>query len=109
MLFVETKISDFETVHKLMNELFPQVDLELISNTSLPGIELPYSFTMSISFSELEDIMDNLMQLEIDAFNTVDGEMPSSDDPFYQKYVKYGWLWNLFYNAKEHGCIKEMK
>lgn len=109
MILVETKISDFNTVRKLMNDLFPQIKLELISDISLPWIELPYAFTMSVSLFELDAVMEDLMQLEIDAYNTEDDKMPPSSDPLYKKYIKYGWLWDLFYDAKEHGSIKEMQ
>lgn len=108
MLLVETKLGDFKTVQELMNDLFPHIKLELISDVSLPWLELPYSFTMSISYSELDDIMDDLMQLEIDAFNTEDGKLPSPNDPLYLKFEKYGWLWDLFFNADENGSIKEI-
>lgn len=108
MLLIETKISDYKTVQERMKDLFPQIKLELISDFSLPGLELPYSFTMSISFSELDDIMDDLMQIEVDAFNTEDGKMPPQNDPLYLRYVKYGWLWDLFYDAKENRGVKEI-
>lgn len=108
MLLVETQISDFKTVQDCMNDLFPQIDLELISDYTLLGSSLPYSFTMSIRYSELDDIMEDLIQLEIDAFNTEDGKMPQPSNPCYLKYVKYGWLWDLFAIAMEHGDIKEI-
>lgn len=44
-------------------------------------------------------MMDELMQLETDAFNTHNGEMPSENDLSYKKYEKYGWLWDMFCNA----------
>lgn len=108
MLLIETKIRDFKAVQEHMRDLFPQINLDLISDISLPGIELPYSFTMSISYAELDDIMDDLMQLEVDAFNTGDGKMPPQNDPLYLKYVKYGWLWDLFYDAKVNRSMKEI-
>lgn len=58
-------------------------------------------------WDEYEDMMDKLIQLEIDAYNTEDGIEPSKDNPYYQKYLKYGWLWDLFYQANGNGKIKE--
>ena len=59
----------------------------------------PCCFSLDLSWGEFEDMMDELMQLEIDAFNTPNGEMPSENDFLYKKYEKYGWLWDMFYNA----------
>lgn len=108
MLLVETKTSNYETVSMLLHELFPFLKIELISDVSHPQIDLPYSFTIDITVDELDEMMDILTQIEVDAFNTSNGEMPSIDDRAYQKYEKYGWLWDLFYRAEEYGDIQEI-
>ena len=36
------------------------------------------------------------MGYEVNAFNTPNGEYPSSDDEDYILYEKYGWIWDLF-------------
>ena len=44
--------------------------------------------------------MDELIQLEIDAFNTEACEAPLPNDPLYILYKKFGWLWDYFYSAE---------
>jgi len=39
--------------------------------------------------------------LEIDAYNTSDGDFPKPSNTAYQKYIKYGWMWDWLYNAME--------
>ncbi len=112
MLYVETNICSFAEIKKLLPDIYPSVKLShvIIDNVlyTLGFSEVPLCiFTLDMTWDEYEDMMDKLIQLEIDAYNTEDGIEPSKDNPYYQKYLKYGWLWNLFYQANENGKIKE--
>lgn len=110
MLVVEITGDAFEQVQECLQELFPDVTVELISKEiSLPnGLEIPCAFSLNVSWQKLEDMMQTLMQYEIDAFNTDARELPAADDPYFLQYKRYGWLWDLFYNAKSGDRIKEV-
>jgi hypothetical protein len=45
-----------------------------------------------MTWREYDEMMDELMQIEIDAFNTPDGEPPESNNEAYKKYLDHGWI-----------------
>ncbi|MBR5428575.1 MAG: hypothetical protein IK118_09525 [Clostridia bacterium] len=105
MLLIETDMCSFETIARLLPDVVPGVRLKHIATDEnlkkLGFVDYPPCvFTLDMSRDEFDDIMFALMDIETDAFNTPDGEMPEEDDPYYQKYLKYGWLWDLFFQAK---------
>ncbi len=104
MLYIETDFS-FEDIKRALQEVYPSARPEhIVTDYVLKQLGFvdypPCIFSLDMTWNEYEEMMDELMQLEIDAFNTPDGKMPAEDDPAYQRYGKYGWLWDMFYNAK---------
>ena len=103
MLYITTDFS-YKTIEEGLKTICPWVKIKHITtDTALKKLGFvdcpPCCFSLDLSWGEFEDMMDELMQLEIDAFNTPNGEMPSENDFSYKKYEKYGWLWDMFYNA----------
>ena len=96
---------DYKTINKKLHELFPSIKMtHIASDRTLVEMGFadypPCIFTMDMTWDEYEDMMFDLMQIEVDAFNTPTGDMPEKDDPAYLKYLEYGWLWDMFYNAE---------
>lgn len=103
MLYVTTDFT-YKNIEESLKVICPWVKIQHIYTDNklkeLGFVESPpCCFSLDMSWDEFEYMMDELTQLEVDAFNTPHGEMPSKNDPLYQKYIKYGWLWNMFYNA----------
>lgn len=104
MLIVETNCN-FDKIEKSLSELMPDIKLtHIITDDNLKQFGFtenpPCVFIMDMTTEEFDNMMSDLMQIEIDAFNTPDGAPPNKNDPYYQKYLRYGWLWDMFYNAK---------
>lgn len=103
MLYVETDF-DYGTIEEHLHAVIPSIIMShVVTDEKLKQLgfvdHAPCVFSLDMTRDDFEDMMDELMQLEVDAFNTPDGSMPPEDDPLYLKYLKYGWLWDMFYNA----------
>jgi hypothetical protein len=44
-------------------------------------------------------MLDDIVWIEICAFNTEDGKDPPEDNEDYQKYLKYGWMFDVLHDA----------
>lgn len=105
-MIVETTKSVFEKFSKCFLELYPKTKIELLScDETLERLgfcqSAPCSFKLYLSDDEYLMILDELMQMEVDAYNTSDGENPPESDPLYQRYLKYGWMWDILFYAKD--------
>ena len=112
MLYVETDMASHKTIRKCLDKAYPQARTEHITTDralkALEFVDWPICvFSLDMTWDEFENMMDALIQLEVDAFNTDDGEMPAEDDEDYQRYMYYGWLWDMFYQAQERKKITE--
>ena len=113
MLRVELFDASFEAVKKVLAEVCPSVRVEhVVTDKKLKELGFvdfpPCVFLMDTDWDGLEVIMDELMQIEVDAFNTPDGMNPPEDDPLYLRYLEYGWLWDVLFVADERGGIVEV-
>lgn len=91
---------------ELLPELHPEIKIHLIScDEMLQELgfcdDAPCVVKFDFTNTDYEELLDELMQLEINAYNTHNGENPKPSDPDYQKYLRYGWMWNWLNNAKE--------
>ena len=105
MLYLKIEESNYNKMKILLPDICPDVEFDLIAtddNLKKLGLcaDSPCVIAFNIDESRFDQMMDELIQLEIDAFNVSDG-YPSSDDPLYQRYIKYGWMWNVLHNAEE--------
>ena len=107
MFYIETDKNTYNRIQTLLPDIKPDIKITLMScddNLEKLGFcsSAPCVVCFDLSFDELNQLLDDLMQIEIDAFNTNNGEYPSQNDPYYQKYIKYGWLWDVLFHAKEY-------
>lgn len=105
MIIESTKIV-FERFSKYFPALYSGCEIQLIScDAALENLgfcqSAPCIFSVNLSDDEYLDILDGLMQMEIDAFNTEDGKSSLDSDPLYQKYKKYGWMWDILFYVKD--------
>ena len=112
MLYIQTATASYESIRQSLDEVFPQAVTTYIStDTALKSLGFadapPCVFSLDMTWSEFDDMMEALEQLEVDAFNTPDGLAPAETDEDYQRYLAHGWLWDLFYNARRKDNITE--
>ena len=104
MYIVATDYISFGNLQTYLQDVCPYVKMEQIQDywelKALGFVDFPICVAkMDMTETEYERMIDDLRQLEVDAFNTPDGKMPEEDDPYYVRYCKYGWLWDFFFNA----------
>lgn len=92
----------------MLSEVYPSIKIKHIATDQklkeLGFVDFsPCVFLMDTDWAGLELLMDELMQLEVDAFNTSDGKDPPADAPLYLRYLEYGWLWDVLFKADEYG------
>ena len=99
MIYIETEKEIYKKFKVLLPEFQPGIFVELISeDPKLQAIELsetiPCIISLNLSLLDYETLLDDLLALEVDAFNTPNGEDPSPTDPAFIRYKRYGWIWN---------------
>ena len=112
MLYIETNIASYETIRRSLDAVYPEAKTEHITTDyALKALMLidypPCIFSLDMTWDEYDRMMDELMQIEIDAFNTDNLEISFENNECYLKYLEHGWLWDLFYNANDRGKITE--
>ena len=60
----------------------------------------PCIVCVDLTEEELETLLDDLLQLEIDAYNTGTGNDPLPNDPSYLLYEQFGWMRGIFCDAE---------
>ena len=86
----------YEKVEVLLPEICPNIDFELETiDENLEKLGLCKSAPCVVRFKLNES--DTLLDIEVDAFNVVNGENSIE----YRKYLKYGCLYDIFYNAEK--------
>ena len=105
--FVSLKMNldDFNKVEKLLPEVCPDVSFflkEADHNLVKLGLcsSAPCIVKFLLDYNDFEDLLWELDDIETDAFNLPYGREPSENDPAYQKYLKYGCLYRILYNAE---------
>jgi len=105
MYYIETDRIRYEKMKKLLPDFRADMIIELESMDSnlekLGFVDTaPCVVKIDISEDELDALMDELVMIEINAFNTSDGKNPPKDDVDYQMYLKYGWMWDELFKAE---------
>ena len=105
--FISVKINfdDYNKVERLFPDIFPNIPFfikEADHNLKKLGLceYVPCIVMFALDNDEFEDMLNELIDIETNAFNTKNGEHPKDDDPLYQKYLKYGCLYEILYNAE---------
>ena len=106
MYRLETTKPLYDEIKELLPDICPNVPIRLASedqNLVKLGFakEVPCVIELDVSDEEFEDMMIELLDIETDAFNTEDGKNPPPNDPYYLRYLKYGWISDVLTNAKK--------
>lgn len=106
MIYLEMEKPLFDVIQSRLPEVCPNIEFSLIAtDEALQELGLR-KYTLCVVGFDLDaegfkKMMCELEQIEVDAFNTPDGKPPKSNDPDYQRYLTYGILWDILYNAHE--------
>ena len=102
---VKIKFNDYNKVENLLPDIFPNISFfikEADHNLKKLGFcdNAPCIVTFNLDYSEFEEMLDTLNDIEIEAFNMGGYSEPSNSDPAYQKYLKYGCLYEILFSAE---------
>ena len=95
----------YTQIATLLPDIWPDIKINLLSmdeNLEKLGFckSAPCVVSIDLSAAEYEQLLDKLMDLEVNAYDTADGDYPSDNDPDYILYCKYGWMWDVLYSAE---------
>ena len=107
MFLLETNKELYIKIKEAMFQLYPEIKISLISCDDVlekMGFcdSAPCVLGFDLTKNEMDALLDDLMQIETEAFNTPDGKYPSCNDPDYQRYEKYGWLYDELSRVKKN-------
>lgn len=105
MLQIKVNKDEFDKINMLLPDVCPDVAFALKSqddNLAALGLcdSAPCIVEFDLTAEQFIEMLDTLSDIEVDAFNTPDGRAPSKNTPAYQKYLKYGCLYEILYNAE---------
>lgn len=97
--------TSYNKVENLLHDIYPEVEFYLESideNLEKLGFckSAPCIVAFNLDAQGFEALLDGLSYIEIDAFNTKNGEHPKVEEYEYQKYLKYGCLFDVLNNAE---------
>lgn len=101
---------EYEQLEQDLHEVCPWVKIKK-EDWSNYYVEFGFSadnaflVVLDLTLAEYDEMLNELLQIEVDAFNTSSGEMPDERDELYIRYERLGYLYDFFNNAK----IKELK
>ena len=98
--------NDYQKIKTLLPQICPDVKFSLISqDDNLVSLGLcdsaPCIVEFDLSAKEFNEMLDELDDIEVNAFSTPNKEFSQSENLAYQKYLKYGCLYQILYNAKK--------
>lgn len=94
----------YERLKESLEEFRPNIKIELINcDIMLEKLgfceSAPCIVYVDLEEKEMGVLLDDLYQLEIDAFNG--NQEPEDDDPLYVLYKKFGWIYDVFIEAEK--------
>lgn len=107
MFYLETDKKTYLRIRNLLPDIKPSINMTLVScddNLELLGFceSAPCTVSFDLSRDELDDLLDDLTALEINAYSSEGGELAPKSHPARQKYEKYGWLYDVLFYIEEH-------
>ncbi len=95
----------YNKIKNLLPDISSEVEFYLESvdeNLEKLGLckSAPCVVVFDLDTQGFENLLDVLSYIEVDAFNTKNGEHPKATDYQYQKYLKYGCLFDILNNAE---------
>lgn len=115
MLQLKMSRNKFDKISALLPDICPDVSFSLkVQDENLESLgfcdSAPCIVEFDMNIDEFYEMLDTLEDIEIDAFNVPDRDEPSLSDPAYQKYLKYGCLYEiLFFAEKIYDTIGKVK
>lgn len=95
-----TDIPNYLRLKKCLSEIYPQVEVKLIS--SYPILKklgfvdkVPCQIEVCATEEQIQEIRDMAIDFEVAAYDGPDNYYPDEKDEAYQKYVRYGWLFDF--------------
>ena len=103
MYCLEVDIDTFEKMEKLLPEVWPSIQIQLLvcdyNLQRLGFVEKPLCrVQINLNPDERESLMDKLMDYEIFVYNH---DFIDEKSPEYQDYCRYIWLWDVLGRAVE--------
>ena len=103
-MLIKINKKEYDKIKTLLPEVCPDVTFTLQSqDDTLEVIGLCDSAPCLVKFDLTTEgfceMLDELNDIEIDAYNTPSGSEPSNTNLAYQKYLKYGCLYDILHNA----------
>lgn len=104
MIRLNLELPQYQQLEKQLPDICPDVKFYLeSSDETLVKLGLsdvaPCIVTFELDDDGFEKMLDDIVWIEICAFNTEDGKDPPEDDEYYQKYLKYGWMFDVLHDA----------
>ena len=104
MIRLNLELSQYQQLEKQLSDICPDVKFYLeSSDETLVKLGLsdvaPCVVAFELDDDGFEKMLDELVQIEIDAFNTENSKNPPEDNEYYQKYLKYGWMFDVLHDA----------
>lgn len=99
MYRLESSLNVYQRLKQCLFEIHPEIKLVLASCdyalASLGFVDYPPCVIhVDLTQEDMEELLEELMDFEIDSV-----DMPELSKE-YQTYVKYGWMWDIFYSAE---------
>lgn len=104
MIRLNLNFSQYSLLEKQLPDICPDVKFYLeSSDETLVKLGLadvaPCIVVFELDENGFEEMLDDIAWIEICAFNTEDGKDPPENDEYYQKYLKYGWMFDVLYDG----------
>ena len=105
MLKIKVNRDEFDKINSLLPDICPEASFSLqTQDDNLVKLGFCNSAPCIVEFDmtaqAFYEMLDALNDIEIDAFNVLDSSEPSRSDPAYQKYLKYGCLYDILFMAE---------
>ena len=105
MYRLDISLPTYESMKQRLSEIHPEIELELIvcdyALVTLGFVKDPPCIVhVDLTEEAYNDLMTELMDFEIAAYNQPESERHPEKTPVYQQYLRYGWMWDYFYWAK---------
>ena len=94
MFKLSMSLKEYERLRQSLSEIHPEILFEVVScDYALAALGFvsspPCEFTVNVTNDKLEELLDELMDLEINAVG-----LPEHTEA-YRRYQKYGWMWDV--------------
>lgn len=103
-MICEMNIDMYESLKECLSELNSEIEVSLLSSDPMLqklgfSEKIPCTVDVRATKEQIDKLSDMIIDFEISAYNTPDGSEPKESDEDYQKFCKYGWLCEFFYDT----------